>query len=221
MNAIAKSWTACVSALQLDRLRMGEPVSSEVRAHVAGCAVCTKAMGDLRIDEPLPPLKVVPLRRDFWPRVVGGLCVAAAASVMLVLWPGGGVHLKGAGEPVLQMYVQHLNDQVRRVDPGEAVFAGDAVRFAVTMREPAYVAVLSVDPRGRASIYVPVSEVRAGEEVPLPVATRLDETTGEERIVGVFCARPFDAEALRGLLERGAYIQPEGCRVARWGFVKH
>jgi hypothetical protein len=115
--------------------------------------------------------------------------------------------------------VRHLS-LVRRVAPGEAVAVGDAVRFAVTMREPAYVAVLSVDPRGRASVYVPPSEVRAGEDVPLPVATRLDETTGEETVVGVFCAKPFDAEPMRTALEKGASLDSFGCRVTRWSFVK-
>ncbi|MCA1827385.1 MAG: DUF4384 domain-containing protein [Myxococcales bacterium] len=219
MNAIAKTWTACVSALQLDRLRMGEAVDGAVRAHVAGCEKCTRALEELRLDEPLPPLRVVPLRRNAWPRVVAGLSVAAAASVLLVLWPSSGVRTKGDGGPSLGMYVRHLA-LVRRVGPGEAVAAGDAIRFAVTMSEPKYVAILSVDPRGKASVYVPPSEVRAGSDVPLPIATRLDATAGEERIVGVFCERPFDAEALRAALEQGNFSEPDGCKVVRWSFVK-
>jgi len=218
MNAIARTWPACVSALQLDKLRMGEPVSDEVRAHVAGCAKCGEAMKGLQLDEPLPALRVVPLRR-IWPRLVAGLSVAAAASVLLVLRPIDGVRTKGESGPFLEMYVQHL-DLVRRVEPGEAVAAGDAIRFAATSRVPSYVAVLSLDPRGRASVYVPVTEVRAGRDVALPIATRLDATVGEERIVGVFCGQQFDLEPLRAALEGGNFVEPGGCRVNRWSFVK-
>jgi hypothetical protein len=44
---------------------------------------------------------------------------------------------------------------------------------------------------------------------------------GEESIVGLFCASAVDLEPLRALLERAAVLDPEGCQVIRWSFVKH
>ena len=220
MSTVAKLWPACVSALQLDKLRMGEPVPDEVRAHVASCAKCGEMIRGLQPDEPLPPLRVVPLaaRRRTWPRVVAGLSVAAAASLVFALRPAPGERTKGPGIS-LAMYVDHLGE-VRQVEPGGSVSAGDAVRFAVTMREARFVGVLSLDPRGHASIYVPITEVHAGEDHPLPLATRLDATVGKETIVGLFCAGPVDLNPLRAALERGSFSAPDGCRETRWSFVK-
>ena len=197
---------------------MGEPVDDEVRAHVAGCAKCGEAMKGLEPEETLPPLRVVPLRRRVWPRVVAGLSLAAAASVLLMVRPSP-TRIKGDGGPLLGMYVQH-DGQVRRVWPGETVAAGDAVRFAVTTPVPGYVAVLSRDPRGRASVYFPSAEVAASKDVALPTATRLDGSVGEEEIVGVFCALQLDVEPLRAALEKGSLSAPDGCEVTRWSFVK-
>jgi hypothetical protein len=62
--------------------------------------------------------------------------------------------------------------------------------------------------------------VPAGTDVALPLATRLDATVGEERIVGLFCDRPVDLEPIRQGLEAGVGPVPEGCKVTRWNFVK-
>jgi hypothetical protein len=57
--------------------------------------------------------------------------------------------------------------------------------------------------------------------VALPLATRLDATVGEERVMGLFCDRPVELEPLRAGLEAGAgEAIPEGCKVTRWHFVK-
>ena len=221
-------WPACLSALQLDRFRMGElsgPAAEEVRTHVAGCARCAEAIQELSAAVELPPLRVVPIprQRPLWQRAAAaGLGVAAAASLLLVLRPAGGVRIKGSA-PALAMYVQH-GGEVRRAGPGETVAPGDALRFAVTTPLAAYVAVLSVDPRGRASIYFPLGAraelLPAGQEAPLPIGTRLDATVGEERIVGLFCSAPVELEPVRAALEGGRATIPDGCQVTRWSFVK-
>jgi uncharacterized protein DUF4384 len=114
---------------------------------------------------------------------------------------------------------------VRRGGPGEVVAPGDAVRFAVTTAAPAYVAVLSLDPAGHASIYFPAGPraepVAAGTDVPLPLATRLDATPGQERVMGLFCDHPALLEPVRlGLEGASAGAVPAGCRVTRWHFEK-
>jgi len=228
------TWPACLSALRLDRWMAGElrpAEAEEVRAHLAACARCTSAAGSLaaaRDGLALPPLRIAPApaRRAVRLRGVAALAggLAAAAGLLLVLRPDAtGERTKGAGVG-LGLYVLH-GDAVRQARPGEVIAPGDAVRFAVTTPEPAYVAVLSLDPAGRASIYFPegprAAPVPAGRDVPLPLATRLDATVGEERVVGLFCDHPAELEPLRAGLEAGAGdAVPEGCQVTRWSFVK-
>lgn len=227
------AWPACLSALRLDRWMAGELGSveaEEVRAHVAGCARCGSAVESLRGAREgarLPPLRAVPtparparLRRLV--TVAAGL--AAAAGVVLVLRPHAPADRTKGARVGLAMYVRH-GEEVRLAGPGEAVAPGDAVRFAVTTPEPAWVAVLSLDPAGRASVYFPegshAARIAPGADVPLPLATRLDATVGEERVLGLFCDRPIELEPVRAALESGADgAAPEGCQVTRWSFVK-
>jgi hypothetical protein len=178
-------------------------------------------------DEALPPLRVVPLAprsRTALRAVAAAVGVAAAASFLTIVQPFGprGTRAKGSGF-ALSMYVDHRGE-VRRVGSGEAVAPGDAVRFAVSTPAEAYVAVLSLDAKGHASIYFPqggrAQPVPRGVDVPLPLGTRLDDTVGEERIVGIFCQSAVELEPLRAHLERGALVLPDGCQETRWSFVK-
>src|SRR2546422_342701 len=116
-------------------------------------------------------------RGGWWTAAAAGAGIAAAASLLLILRPLG-ERLKGSGF-ALAMYVEH-GGEVQRAGPGETVAAGDAVRFAVTAPQPAYLAVLSIDPLGKGSIYFPsgarAERVQAGVDVALPLGTRLDDT---------------------------------------------
>jgi hypothetical protein len=115
---------------------------------------------------------------------------------------------------------------VRRAAPGEHVAPGDAVRFAVSTPTAAYVAVLSLDPAGRPRCTSRRQHgqrtVPAGAEVPLPLGTRLDATTGEERLLGIFCGSAVELEPIRVAFERGqdAAPLPGDCQGLRWSFVK-
>lgn len=224
------AWPACLSALKLDRWAAGElaPAESEdVRAHVAGCARCSAAAESLRPPPgaALPPLRAAAPRAARRRGAFAALAaLAAAASVALFLRPEGArERAKGPGGAV-GMWVLHGGD-ARRAGPGEVVAPGDAVRFTVTAAEPAWVAVLSVDPAGRASVYFPLGaraeRVAAGAEVPLPLATRLDATLGEERVVALLCDRAVELEPIRAALDAGADPAiPGGCEVTRWSFAK-
>ncbi len=222
-------WPACLSALHLDRFLAGEldeMGARRVRQHVAECSRCAGAVEGMRAarDERLPPLRVVPLapRERRWPRAAAAGAGLAAAASLLLLARAPGERVKGPGF-ALRMYVEHAGE-VRRAGPEETVAPGDAVRFAVTVPAKAYVAVLSLDPAGRGSVYFPLGAraeaVGPGAEVALPLGTRLDATVGEERIVGLFCSSPVELEPLRVQLERGGALAPDGCQVTRWGFVK-
>jgi hypothetical protein len=235
LAATPLSWNACLSALRLDRWMMGELAAADsetVGTHVSGCAACSAAVAGMRgVREEVRALPVpIALGRPAPRRrvpvfAIAGAGLALAASLLLVIrTPTLGERPKGTGLG-LTMYVQH-GDEVRRAAPGESVSPGDAVRFAVSTPAQAYVAVLSLDPAGKASVYFPQSpraaRVPAGTEVPLPMGTRLDATTGEERLLGLFCASAVELEPIREALERGheGASLPSDCQGVRWGFVK-
>ena len=234
LAATPLSWNACLSSLRLDRWMMGELDTADaetVGTHVSSCAACSAALAGMRgVREevrtlPLPAALSTAAPRRRFPRVaVAGLGLALAASVLLLVrTPTAPERTKGG--LALTMYVQH-GDDVRRAEPGEHVAPGDAVRFAVSTPTPAYVAVLSLDPTGRASVYFPqtgrAAHVPAGSEVLLPLGTRLDTTTGEERLLGIFCGSAVELEPIRTALERGtdAAPLPADCQGLRWSFVK-
>jgi Domain of unknown function (DUF4384)/Putative zinc-finger len=229
-------WPACLSAFRLDRWMMGElpaPDAETVREHLAGCPTCTETLTSMRTIR--EEIRVLPLRSHpgvaSLPRrrtpglVVAGLGLALAASLVVALRPEAPVERLKGGGVALGMYVQH-GDEVRRAGPGEFVAPGDAVRFSITTPVPSYVAVLSVDPAGRAFIYFPEKgrtvRVPGGPEVPLPLGTRLDETVGEERLLALFCSAPVELEPVRRMLEqaREAAPLPPGCQGVQWSFVK-
>jgi hypothetical protein len=237
------AWPACTSALRLDRWMAGELPRTEADAlagHVAACARCrdaVQAIEEERDRTELPPLRSTPAparssegrawRAWTWRSAFAAGALAAVAAVVVLVVPhdggGGGDRLKGSA-PVLSMYVQHAGE-VRRAGAGSRVTPGDSVRFAVSMRGPAYVAVLTLDPAGRASVYFPGGEraepVNAGAEVALPLATRLDDTVGQEQVFGLFCDRPVELEPLRAKLRAVASgFDPPGCQVTRWTFEK-
>jgi hypothetical protein len=227
-------WPACFSALHVDRFLGGELDDADAEqfgAHLGGCARCSKAVAELSAtrSEPLPPLRVAPLPLEMgraeaprrWTRTA--LTFAAAAAAAIAFLPRARTErTKGSGYG-LSLFVQHGGD-VRRAALGEPIAAGDSVRFAVTAPQPAWVAVLSVDPRGHASAYFPLGAraeaVPAGAEVPLPIATRLDGTTGEEKILGLFCSSPVELAPVLAALQSGNPLIPDGCQVTRWSFVK-
>ena len=235
LAATPLSWNACLSALRLDRWMMGELAAADsenVGTHVSTCAACSAAVAGMRgVREevralPLPEALGRPVRRRRLPApAVAGVGLALAASLFLALrTPPATERVKGSGLG-LTMYVQH-GGEVRRAEPGEHVAPGDAVRFAVSTPTPAFVAVLSLDPAGKASVYFPqaprAAQVPAGAEVPLPLGTRLDATTGQERLLGIFCASAVELEPIREALERGhdASSLPADCQGLRWSFVK-
>lgn len=227
-NPLARRlWPACHSALQLDRFLAGELDASEadeLRAHLSQCAPCSAALDEMRPREPLPPLRVVaPAARRWKARLVAAAAgLAAAASALLIARRPDGERTKGPGFSIAA-YVQHAGE-VRRAGAGEVVSPGDALRFAVAVPANGYLAVLSVDPQARASIYYPASDraapVSGGGEVALPLGTRLDASVGEERITALFCDAPIELEPVRASLEKGSLHLPAGCQVARWNFVK-
>ena len=163
-------------------------------------------------------------------RAAGAAVVLAAAAALLVAVrpaseePAAGPERTKGAQVELVMFVQH-GEAVRRALPGEVVAAGDAVRFALTSSGGGFAAVLSLDPRGRASVYYPLAakaqELQAGREVALPLGTRLDDSVGTERLLGLVCSSAVELEPVRAALETGqGTVVPPGCEGSQWSFVK-
>ena len=101
--------------------------------------------------------------------------------------------------------------------PGEIVRPGDTIQFTTTTDVPGFVAVLSVSPDGQVDVLYPegrkAAAIPAGREVGLPASTILDDTLGQERIVGLFCSQAVELEPVRLALQAqpATLPPPTGC----------
>lgn len=141
--------------------------------------------------------------------------LALCAGALLLLRAGGelpGSRLKG--RPQLGFYVKR-GERVELGVSGERVAAGDRLRFSYSSPLPIQLAVLGWDGT-RASLYYPEGPgseaLQAGSAKLLDFAIELDDSPGEERILGVFCNAAFDAEALRTALGKDGHLPTrDGC----------
>jgi hypothetical protein len=135
---------------------------------------------------------------------------------------GGDTRTKGGGR--LGFFVKR-GGAVERGVPGQALRPGDAVEFTYFAAQDGYLAVLSVDGTGHASIYYPSAprarSFAAGER-PLEASTVLDGVLGDERWFALFCDSAVELEPVRARLESHPTQQPEvpGCSVDPVGVTK-
>lgn len=158
-------------------------------------------------------------RRGLWS--AGALAAAASVGLVFALAPGlasgpsdPGVRLKGG--PTIGAWVKH-GAHVTRVQSGDAVAPGDALRFTYTSEQPVHFALLNRD-ASRASAYFPLGaqteQVAAGREVALDFSIALDAQPGSEQIHGVFCDRPVPLRPLLEALQTSGRLPPlPHCRV--------
>ena len=238
MTRALQSRTAdCLSDLVLDRLLARECSVEEetsAKAHIDGCQVCRGRLAEFSKDcevfaarePPLPVLSAMRPRRpaqstrSAW--AIASAVVSMAAGVVLFVrsrsseGTDSSTRLKGSSH--IGFYVKH-GDNVSRGVPGQRVEPGDALRFVYSSPEPRYLAVLSVDAAGRASIYVPdaatATRVDRAVDVPLPSSTVLDATLGVEHLYGIFCLQPIELEPVRRALEATPERPPvaDGCEI--------
>jgi hypothetical protein len=223
---------ACLSDLGFDEWHAGElDPDTENRAseHVTSCERCRirKARLDAQRAQfiersPSAPARkenVAPRRLGVVIRAFAGAALSAAALVALFIAFSPGSREQGdrvKGSHRLGFFVRRGEDTLEGM-PGQRVFPGDQLRFVVTMREAAHVAVLSRDGAGKASVYFPTTGTHAQRLAesaarPLDGAIELDDTLGRERILGVFCPESFELEPLRRALEAQAELRPPaGC----------
>ena len=218
----------CVSDLALDRLvaREIEAVEADaIRAHAAGCAACRDRLLELEATcvHPLPALPRaarLATRRRRWLAVAVPAVALAAAILLFVMrdrgdQPEGGTRLKGRAH--LSLFVSH-DGELRPAASGEVVAPGDRLQFTYSSDRPIFLAVLSLDGGGHASIYFPDDDRRAwrgepGADLPLPRSTILDEVLGREALVLLACDRAVDLAPLLAELDRAGtgWRFPPGC----------
>ena len=224
----------CASDRVLDLLLAGdlEPArSSALREHFSACAGCSARWAELgafraEVAPQLPPFSALnpmqarrPRRARRWSGWIGGVVAAAAA---LVFWigrgPSGGseydTRIKGSAR--LGFYVKR-GDAVFRGGQGESLRPGDAIEFSYAAPSPGYLAVLSVDGAGHASIYFPTGSraaaLKPGPQL-LPQSTTLDAALGQETLFALWCQTPIELEPIRRSLEsnRAPPLAP-GCSI--------
>jgi hypothetical protein len=201
---------ACPTRHRLDcfEARTLPDEGGEVARHVEGCARCRGALDGARAAfEPLwrdraRILAEVEARRASterrWsaPRRAAPLAAAAALALMFV--EGGPeraaeqLTAKG-GAPALEVF-RERQGHVARVANGDALREGDRLVFRVRSSSPLQVAVVGIEATGSTFAYA----ARDGRSFPvtaglveLPVAARLDGSSGDESIILVACPTSF------------------------------
>jgi anti-sigma factor RsiW len=213
----------CVSDLVLDELVVGELTPGEEHAastHLKSCVACGERLESLRERrDPLPPLAAPRPVRRWLPRLaLGGAAMAAGLALVVVLRPAeiASTRSKGNGQR-LTLFVKH-GGETRQGGSAETVRAGDTLSFATSSPQASFVAVLSHDGPGKASVYFPsggrAARVEGGHEVILPTATVLDDEAGTEQLYALFCSTPEALEPLRSALATSGVLPlPAGCAI--------
>lgn len=230
--------SSCISDMRFDAWFGGELNATEIEAlgqHLSDCGHCrTRKLQILRervrfdLENPALPewltsfdaRRPTPKRRTTL--LISGLC-AAAAALFLALPQAPSIRTKGAAH--LSFYVKR-GENVHRGRLRERLIAGDKLRFAYTALRPHYLAILSLDGAGHASAYYPAGThaawIDAGADVLLPSAVELDESVGEERIIGLFCDGAVQVAPLLAALEAKQIDlqKPDGCTLDELVVVK-
>src|SRR5262245_13980862 len=185
---------------------------SEVDAHVAGCSSCQERRGQAsRLDAHFGT-EILPrtlgrvrarhlderARRRRW--LLGwSVSTVAVGALLLVIgrprpqndWDG----IKGprtVGPSALSVFVKRGKD-VRVLEPGQALRAGDALRFVAKLDRPRYVELRARDAAGHERTLFPegatAAQLTPGQ--PLPGGFVVDAAPGPERLTILLADRPF------------------------------
>lgn len=229
------SASGCPSDRVLDLLLAGDlglTRSHTLREHFSACPSCSARYAEISAfrDEAAPTLVEFSelvgnqprsprrsRRREGW---IGGV-LAAAAAVALWIAQGPTDNFRGAetrakGSSRLGFYVKRA-DHVFEGGQGELLKPGDAIEFTYAAPSAGYLAILSVDGAGHASIYFPTGSraepVAPGRQL-LAQSTILDAVLGRETLYAVWCEAPVELEPIRRVLESNPRVRRvAGCGI--------
>ncbi|MBE2249048.1 MAG: DUF4384 domain-containing protein [Myxococcus sp.] len=165
-------------------------------------------------------------RRPRWLWWVPVVAVASAALGVFIVQREAEAEAEATvkGSLVFTAFRQREGGAAEALKPGAVVRPGDRVRFSVRAPGAGFVAVLSRDGAGHASVYYPFAASQPaahdGNEALLPDAIRLDDVLGAERVWALFSARPFELSPLLRQLERGETPSATGLSTASLMWTK-
>lgn len=145
---------------------------------------------------------------------------SCAALLALTLRPRGAEQLierraASKGDSAVSLFVRRAGELVP-IGESTQLHPADQLQVVLRVATPRYAALYSRDGAGTISRYAPITptmaRVLAGDEVPLPNSTVLDEVLGPETLTVFLCAHPQDEALLRAHVEAG---EPAGCEVRR------
>jgi hypothetical protein len=179
-----------VSWLRLERLAAGA-VDREAADHLAACPACARCLAELRADVVLLRPIATPTRRARWWRLaVPAMAFAAAALVLLMVWPrppgdrDDVVRVKGVGDVIVGVIRERggaIRDDARSFRPGD--------RWKVVVTCPPEAAVwIEVDVDGDRPL--PPAQIACGNRVALPGAFELTDRTNRICVRAIAAARP-------------------------------
>ena len=215
-----------VSDLRWDRLLAGElaaEAAAAARAEAEACDGCRARLEQITRERDAFATRRVPVRRTRWWRLAApaALAAAAAAVVLVVRRPSdeAGDRPKGTG-PSLELFASS-DRGTRSLAAGDRIHAGERLQAAYHAARDGFGAVLARDGGGTANAYVPARgdamvALPAGELASFPASTVLDDVTGEEIVILLWCesARPL-APLLAELRTSGDVSRPAGCTSRR------
>jgi len=188
------------------------PGNPALAGHVDDCKPCTDRVkivrdwdAEVSIKPPgreAPVAEIVSLDRFRRARRWAGpgvLLLAAVLAMFFVRPQRDTVRIKGSFG--VEFFV-HDGADVRRVDTGDAVAAGERVGFRLAMKEAGHVMIVGVDGQGHVYVCHPQGGrgqskrwAGAAEPVAIDEAMRFDAVPGYERLLAIRCDEPFGVGA--------------------------
>jgi hypothetical protein len=189
----------CLSDLSLDRWLAGELAGElagrqgdVVRSHLRQCPTCGDRLRALQREPEILPGPVHP--RPRWRRPIaaasGFAALAGAIALVAILRPSEPV-VRAKGSLQLDVVVRRPDGRTEPLIAGDALAAGDVLRFVVSTSEPGYAFLIGLDAAGSVSAYFPAvgtpASLPAGRSQALPGSVVLDATLGAERFLLLHC----------------------------------
>jgi hypothetical protein len=218
-----------VTALDLDLLVLGQAAPEQVariEAHSAACPACAARRAEHGKDVQHFRMSVFPRtaqnlrarrRSGMKWRWMLGLALPLTACVLLLLarsYPSNHHATIGIkGPSVVRVFARRNGadtSAVAKVNDGDRLAAGDALRFVLSPTGLPYVLIASIDGAGQVNVYYPFHgeasiEVDPQGTVSVPGSIVLDRAPGPERIFVIHSKRPVLAKTVRdALAELGA-----------------
>ncbi len=208
----------CPSDLALDRLvarELDATATTQLEAHVAGCASCQARLTTLRqgwaahpaVDERklLAHIRQAAAAEPtpWWRRLqLPALGAVLATGVMVVaLWrapPTTDDGLRAKGGLLLRVYRATAEGNAEALESGATLRGGDRLRFVADFPANGMAAIVGVEASGALYVAWPTEQsaaaVKKGVGVELPGAVALDDSSGDETLFLVHCpgrAEPF------------------------------